>query len=103
MCCEPCPVDTTPETDPVAPKSTGIDGKPWFVTPFSALESFSSPIRVLLPSAFTQKLTKRVSLVRAVNRRDPTLQRGAKRWTDQVRRDTHYHSFVILFVHHVRV
>jgi hypothetical protein len=103
MCCEPCPVDTTPETDPVAPKNTGIDGKPWCVTPFSALEGFSSPIRVLLPSAFTQKLTKRVLLVRAVNRRDPTLQRGAKRWTDQVRRDTHYHSFVILFVHHVRV
>jgi hypothetical protein len=29
MCCELCPVDTTPETDPVAPKKTGIGGKAW--------------------------------------------------------------------------
>jgi hypothetical protein len=28
MWCEPCPVDTTPETDSVAPKKTGTDGKP---------------------------------------------------------------------------
>ena len=47
MCCEPCPVDTTPENDPVAPKKTGIDGTPWYVFPFSALDDFLSPIRVL--------------------------------------------------------
>jgi hypothetical protein len=37
MCCEPCPVDTTPETDPVSPKRTGIGDKPWYVTPFPRL------------------------------------------------------------------
>ena len=57
MCCEPCPVDTTPETDPVAPKNTGIDGKPWCVTPFSALEGFSSQSVFSSFATFTQKLT----------------------------------------------
>ena len=50
----------------------------------------------------SQKLTKSVSLVR-VNRRDPTLQRRAKRWTDQVRRDAHGLSSFMLCVYHVRV
>ena len=71
MCCEPCPVDTTPETDPVSPKRTDIGDKPWYVTPFSALDSFFSPIRVLLPSAFSQKLTKHVSFVSAPSQEGP--------------------------------
>ena len=57
MCCEPCPVDTTPENDPVAPKKTGIDGKAWYVTPFSALEGFSSQSVFSSFATFTQKLT----------------------------------------------
>ena len=37
------------------------------------------------------------------HRRDPTKQVGAKRWIDQVRRDTHDQSSVIMCSHHVRV
>ena len=55
MCCEPCPVDTTPENDPVAPKKTGIGNKAWYVTNFSALDDFSSPSLVLLPSRRSRK------------------------------------------------
>ncbi len=55
MCCEPCPVDTTPENDPVAPKKTGIGGKAWYVFPFSALDDFFTSIRVLVPSRRSRK------------------------------------------------
>ena len=55
MCCEPCPVDTTPKNDPVAPKKTGIDDTPWYVFSFSALNGFFSPTLVLLPSRRCRK------------------------------------------------
>jgi hypothetical protein len=55
MCCEPCPVDATPDTDPVAPKKAGIGGLPWYVFSFSALNGFFSPTLVLLPSRRCRK------------------------------------------------